>query len=206
MLDSWLSRPGALTDRVLDGIARPLARARVAPDVLTGAALLAGVAAGLLLGLGRGWEGLAVLGLSGLLDAVDGRVARHGPGATPWGGVLDLTADRVVEGAVLLGIVLPRPDLHVPGLVLAVSWYVNLCVFLAVGAATERRGPKIIDYPPGVLERSDGLVFALVAVAAPALAPAATWLYTLLEVVTAAQRLRHGRRVLRAPGESPRRP
>ena len=34
----------------------------------------------------------------------------------------------------------------------------------------------------------------------------ATWLYTLLEVVTAAQRLRHGRRVLRAPGESPRRP
>ena len=111
--------------------------------------------------------------------------------------MLDLVSDRVVEAAVLLGIALPRPDLHVPALVLAATWYVNLCVFLAVGAASDRGTAKIIDYPPGLLERSEGLVFALVVVVAPARAAAAGYIYAALEVVTAVQRLRYGRRALR---------
>ncbi len=45
------------------------------------------------------------LDLSAILDAVDGTIARDFQRATPIGGVLDLAADRVVEAAVLLGIV-----------------------------------------------------------------------------------------------------
>jgi archaetidylinositol phosphate synthase len=196
MLDTWLGRPGGGPGALLDALARRLGRARVRPDRLTQAALATGVAAGLLFYVDRRWLALAALAVSGLLDAVDGRVARLGPGATPWGGVLDLTADRVVEAAVLLGVALPRPALHVAGLVLAATWYVNLCVFLAVGAASERRGAKIIDYPPGILERSEGLVFAMVVVVTPGLAAAAMWMYAALEVVTAGQRFVHGRAAL----------
>jgi archaetidylinositol phosphate synthase len=197
MLDTLLARRGSASASLLDALARRLHAARLSPDALTLTAVATGIVAGGLFFCDRRWLALGTLGVSGLLDAVDGRVARLGPGATPWGGVLDLTGDRVVEAAVLLGVALPRPDLHVAALVLAATWYVNLCVFLAVGAASARRGPKVIDYPPGLLERSEGLVFALVVVAAPAYAAAALWVYAALEVVTGAQRLAYGRQALR---------
>jgi phosphatidylglycerophosphate synthase len=196
MLDSFLARPGSRTAALLDALARRLHATGLGPNALTAAALVTGVLAGALFALDRGGVALAALAVSGLLDATDGRVARLGPGPTPWGGVLDLVSDRVVEAAVLLGIALPRPELHVPALVLAATWYVNLSVFLAVGAASERMPVKVIHYPPGLLERSEGLLFALVVVIAPARAAAAGYLYAALEVVTAVQRLRYGRRAL----------
>ena len=197
MLDSWLSRRGSAFAAALDALAGRLRDAGLSANTLTATGLAMGVGAGILFWRDRGWLGFTVLLVSGALDALDGRVARLGAGPTPWGGVLDLTADRVVEAAVLLGVALPRPALHVPALVLAATWYVNLCVFLAVGAASERHATKVIDYPPGLLERADGLLFALVVVAAPALAAAAMYAYAVLEVVTGAQRLRWGRRALR---------
>ena len=72
-----------------------------------------------------------------------------------------------------------------------------LCVFLAVGAASEQRRDKIIVYPPGLLERSEALVFALIVAVFPGLAAAAGYVYAGLELLTAAQRFRHGRRMLR---------
>ena len=197
MLDSILGRPGSATTRVLDAVAGTLVRAGVTPNGLSGAALALGIAAALLFYLDRGWWALLVLLVSGLLDAVDGRVARRGPGSSPWGGVLDLTFDRIVEAAVLLGIALPHPERHLPALVLACTWYVNLCVFLAVGAASEKHPEKIIAYPPGLLERTEALIFVLVVLLAPRVAPAAGYVYAALEIVTAAQRFRYGRRALR---------
>src|SRR5438132_990143 len=173
MLDRLLTRPGSTPAALLDALARRLGAAGLTPDVLTYAALACGVGAGALFWLDHGWLALLALAVSGLLDALDGRVARLGPGPTPWGGVLDLTFDRVVEAAVLLGIAVPRPHLHLPALVLAATWYVNLCVFLAVGAASERHPAKVIYYPPGLLERSEGLLFALIVIALPRLAGAA---------------------------------
>ncbi|HXW85097.1 MAG TPA: hypothetical protein VEJ86_11870, partial [Candidatus Binataceae bacterium] len=120
-------------------------------------------------------------------------------GATPLGGVFDLTADRVVETAVIVGIAWHMPELWRPALLLVASWYVNITIFLAVGAALERRGPKIIDYPPGILERTEALIFfAVLAIVAsftwlnPA-GPVLCYLMTALELVTGAQRLIFGR-------------
>jgi len=193
MLDSRLGRPDSRMARALDTAARALVGAGVGANALSYAALACGlIAAWCFLvqhrALAFGW-----LVLSGLADAVDGRVARLGPGPTPWGGVLDLTFDRVVEAAVLLGIALPEPSWHRPALVLACTWYVNLCVFLAVGAASEQRGGKVIHYPPGLLERSEGLLFAFVVVVAPGWVPAAGYVYAALEVVTGAQRFLYGK-------------
>ena len=196
MLDHLLGRPGSTASAWLDAVAARLHAAGWRPDALTYGALVTGVLAGVLFLVDATWLALGVLAVSGVLDAVDGRVARLGPGATPWGGVLDLTFDRVVEASVLLGLALPRPALHVPGLVLCTTWYVNLCVFLAVGAASARASAKIIDYPPGILERTEALVFAVLVVAAPRFAPAILYLYAALGLVTAAQRFRHGRKNL----------
>src|SRR5437773_11173110 len=97
MLDRLLTRPGSTPAALLDALARRLGAAGLTPDVLTYAALACGVGAGALFWLDHGWLALLALAVSGLLDALDGRVARLGPGPTPWGGVLDLTFDRVVE-------------------------------------------------------------------------------------------------------------
>jgi len=196
VLDSFFTRPGSAVDASLTATARRLVDAGVSANALTYAALITGVLAAALFYLDRGGWAFLVVVLSGGLDAVDGRVARLGPGPTAWGGVLDLTCDRIVEASVLLGIAVPRPALHLPALVLAATWYVNLCVFLAIGAASERYSEKVIHYPPGLLERSEALIFAFVVVAVPRLAGLAGYVYAALEVLTAAQRFRYGRRAL----------
>jgi len=197
MLDSTFGRAGTRVSDALDALARALVGSGVAASALTYAALGFGLVAALLFSVGYGGLAFAVLLVSGLCDAVDGRVARLSSGPTLWGGVLDLTFDRVVEAGVLLGIALPRPELHTPALVLACTWYVNLCVFLAVGAASEQRRDKIIVYPPGLLERSEALVFAFLVVVVPRWAAPAGYVYAGLEMITAAQRFWYGRRVLR---------
>src|SRR5438552_15303828 len=136
MLDSLLTRPGSTPAALLVALARRLGAAGLAADVLTHAALGCGVGAGARFWLDHGWRALLALAVSGLLDAVDGRVARLGPGPTPWGGVIDLTFDRVVEASVLLGIAVTRPPLLLLELVIASTWYVNLCVFFAVVLAS----------------------------------------------------------------------
>ncbi|MDX2170259.1 MAG: CDP-alcohol phosphatidyltransferase family protein [Deltaproteobacteria bacterium] len=196
MLDSRFGRPGSAVASGLDRLATALVRAGVSPNALSYGALGCGVVAAWLFYVQAHWWAFGVLLGSGLCDAVDGRVARLGGGATAWGGVLDLTFDRVVEATVLLGIAVPHPPWHLPALVVACTWYVNLCVFLAVGAASERSGGKLIAYPPGLLERSELLLFALVVVLWPAWAPAAAYLYAALEVATGAQRFAYGRRAL----------
>ncbi|MGH3054374.1 MAG: CDP-alcohol phosphatidyltransferase family protein [Gaiellaceae bacterium] len=197
MLDTFLNRAGSASDASLTAVARSLHRAGVTPNALTRVALASGLVAAVLFYLDHGWWAYAVVLLSGLLDAVDGRVARLGPGPTVWGGVLDLIGDRVVEAAILLGVAVPHPSWHLPALVVAATWYVNISVFLVVGAASDKVSVKVIDYPPGLLERSELLIFAFIVVAFPVLVPAVAYLYAALEVITAAQRFRYGRRVLR---------
>lgn len=196
MLDTYASRPSWL-DSLLTAIARALLRFGIKANSLTYFALLSGLAAGLFFYCLHPGVALFCLVLSGLADAVDGRVARLGKGSTPWGGVLDLVFDRIVEVAVLLGIALPHSHLHVPALVLATTWYVNLCVFLAVGAASERQEDKVIVYFPGLVERGEAIFFAAFAGLWPQWAAPVAYLYAALEVITAVQRFLAGRRELR---------
>jgi phosphatidylglycerophosphate synthase len=145
-----------------------------------------------------------LLAVSAALDALDGTLAREFGGAsTPFGGVMDLCFDRVVEAAVIVGIVWRHPDLDFYALLLVASWYVNMPVFLAVGAAMERTGPKLIDYPPGILERTEALIFFTMLALVESthylfwIGPVLCLAMTALEIVTGAQRFLFGRAHLR---------
>jgi archaetidylinositol phosphate synthase len=199
MLDSALAKSPAI--RTLQSRAAGVLSALglTANGATIGGALL-GVAAGISFAVRWLWPGLMLLSLSAALDALDGTLARQFGRVTLYGGILDLTADRLVEVAILLGITWSRPPLYFPALVLIGSWYLNITVFLAVGAALERRGPKIIEYPPGLLERTEALVFFAVLAMIPEAGPWLCYAFAILEVITAIQRLRFGfRQMTRNP-------
>jgi phosphatidylglycerophosphate synthase len=90
------------------GLLHPLVRllrwAGVTPNQVTLAGLLLAVAAGLLIALGLPVAAALIVLLSGLLDALDGELARQSAGATPFGAFLDSVADHYSDLAVYLGI------------------------------------------------------------------------------------------------------
>lgn len=83
-------------------VARPLADARVAPDLVTLAGLVVAAGAPALAAAGGGWwlaVAAVVVVLSGLLDSLDGAVALLSGRTTRWGHVLDSVADRAADAA-----------------------------------------------------------------------------------------------------------
>jgi phosphatidylglycerophosphate synthase len=199
MLDSILGA-SPLIQRIQATGARTLHSIGVTANGATIAAAIIGVIAGVAFAIEHVSLGILLLGMSAALDALDGTIARQFGGAsTPFGGVMDLGFDRVVEAAVIIGIVWRHSELNFYALLLVASWYVNITVFLAVGAAMEHVGPKLIDYPPGILERTEALIFfAVLALVASThyvawIGPILCLAMTALEIVTGAQRFLFGR-------------
>jgi phosphatidylglycerophosphate synthase len=202
MLDSILGATPAIRG-IQSAAARALHDVGVTADVATIAAAIIGVMAGVAFAADQVIIGIVLLAVSAILDALDGTIARDFRGSPSlFGGVMDLSFDRVVEAAVIIGIVWRHPQLDFYALLLVASWYINITIFLAVGAAIERTGPKLIDYPPGILERTEALIFfAVLALVESSryprwLGPQLCLAMTALEIVTGAQRLLFGRRQL----------
>jgi archaetidylinositol phosphate synthase len=205
MLDSILGANPTIRG-IQSAAARILHSIGVTANVATIAAAIIGVLAGIAFARDHPGLGILLLAVSAALDALDGTLAREFGGvSTPFGGVMDLCFDRVVEAAVIIGIVWRHSELDFYALLLVASWYVNITVFLAVGAAMERTGPKLIDYPPGILERTEALIFfALLALVESThyltfLGPIICLAMTALEIVTGAQRFLFGRTHLKIP-------
>jgi len=113
MLDSLLIKRRKLRS-LQSHVARMFYRAGIRADWATIIGGVLGVTAGVLFARGQTLLGILALALSGGLDAVDGTIAREFERATALGGILDLTLDRVVEVAVLLGFVWLHPTLRLP--------------------------------------------------------------------------------------------
>jgi phosphatidylglycerophosphate synthase len=96
--------------------------------------------------------------LSGLLDAVDGTIARE-KGSTPFGTVMDITFDRLVEISVILGLALRFPEMRMIMLLLTCSIIFSMTVFLTTGMMAEKKGGKSFYYQAGVAERTEGFLF-----------------------------------------------
>lgn len=194
MLDSWMAKSRWLRS-AQSRAAGITYHAGIRADQATAAAAIAGVLSGLALAGGLNAAGLVLLWLSAALDAVDGTIARDHERPTAFGGVLDLTSDRLVEAAALLGLTWNRPALGFAALAVVASWYVNITVFVSVGAALGT-DQKLIRYPPGLLERTEAMVFFTVLVFAGSAGVWVCYAYAALEVWTAVQRLNFARRQL----------
>lgn len=164
--------------RASAAVARPLARAGVSPNLVTVAALIAGLAA-VPLALVDGWLGPAsaclAVTVSGLLDALDGAVAVQSGRTTKVGFLLDSAFDRLADAAfpVALAIVAHR-DGASTGTVVALAtaatatcWYLEYVRARAsLASAPADRGRQLIT--PG--ERPTRIILTGVGLGLPFLA------------------------------------
>lgn len=108
--------------------------------------------------MGKPVLAIAVLWISGYLDAVDGSIARNYGKPSAVGTLMDITFDRVVE----LGMILSLGFIHVHArmglLFLACSIIFSMTVFLTVGAMANQKGIKSFYYQAGVMERTEGFI------------------------------------------------
>ena len=180
---------------VLDTVARGCARLGISANGLTVAAMLAGLAAAGLVVQGYPVAGVAVLWLSGLMDAADGTLARLTK-PSPLGAILDITFDRVVEVAVILALAYNHPDARFLLVLLAGIIAIAMSLFLSIGAAVANQSVKSFHYAPGLGERTEAFICLSLMVLDSARLALWTWVFIGVIVFTMGQRLYHAWRSL----------
>ena len=179
-----------------------LARLGVPPNAITLAGLPAAGAAAYLVSTSQLWPAGVVVLAAGLLDLMDGALARATRKVTRFGGLLDSVTDRITESIVLLGLlVMFVHEASMEGAVLAFVSVVSSVMVSYVRARAEGLGVEcevgVMTRPERVVALGAGLIVAhwwptailIVLGALSALAVLTTW-----------QRVQHVRRELDRAG------
>lgn len=177
MLDTY-ARPWF--QPVIDRLARGLVALHITANAVTVGAAVVGIAAAVLVGIGAPWAGVLLLWCSGLLDAIDGTIARLTE-PSPLGAILDITLDRVVELAMVIALAVVYPGDVFPLLVLAATIAVAMSLFLSIGATLRNTSAKAFRYVAGLGERTEGFIcLSVIALDAPR---ARAWTYVFIAVI-----------------------
>lgn len=179
--------------RVTDPLGRWLVTHGVSPDAVTVAGTVGAVAAALwFLPRGELFVGAAVITLFVLFDLVDGAMARARGAGTPFGAVLDSTADRLVDGALFaalawwcLGVGEER--------MLGVAALLCLVAGQLVSYIKARAEGVGLSADGGLVERAERLIITLVGIAVQGLGvpyalAVALWLLAAATLWTLGQR------------------
>ena len=173
-------------------IARPLARAGATPDSITYVSLLFALVAFISLPLTQlQWLFGILVFITGVLDGVDGAVARLNNSSSRSGGFTDSVIDKVAETFILAGIALAFPNTILFGL--SVSMWVLFAIFgwlMTSYTRARAEGLGVTDLDIGLGGRSERLltlvIFSLIGLVLWGLV-----VVTIMGLCTAAYRLYH---------------
>lgn len=192
MLDTHARR---FVEPLINAAARGLHSAGLTANAVTVLSMLIGVFAAFCVASGWSWTGMAILWLSGLLDAADGALARM-VGASAFGAVLDITFDRIVEIAVIVALAWSHPEARLMLVILAGTIAVAMSLFLSIAAALRNVSVKSFHYAPGLGERTEAFICLSLMIADQRHLAAWTGLFIVVIVYTMAQRFRYAARAL----------
>ncbi|MGQ0536094.1 MAG: CDP-alcohol phosphatidyltransferase family protein [Methanobacteriota archaeon] len=194
----------ASADKVTIRFGRVLGAAGVSPNAVTAASLVLAVVAGYLLSEARLLLGLAVFVVAGVLDAMDGAVARATGRVTKVGGYFDSLIDRYADAALFLGAAL-YVDTRVGYVLATVALVGTMATSYAKARAYQDARPPVHGWPD-LLERTERLVILGAGIGIEGLAPyvgrtvpgvlVAFGVLALLTNVTVAQRARRAMRYI----------
>lgn len=192
MLDSFF-RP--LIDPPLQRAGRLLARTGLSADTVTLLGLAAGLAAAVAIAGSRFGVALALVGVSRVLDGLDGAVARV-RGATDRGGYLDIVCDFAFYASVPLAFAWLDPARNaLPAAALLAAFTLTCASFLAYatlaakrGMETRAQGEKSFFYSFGLMEGSETIAFFVAMMLWPARFATLAWVFAGLCLITVLQR------------------
>ncbi|MGD7046505.1 CDP-alcohol phosphatidyltransferase family protein [Jeotgalibacillus proteolyticus] len=180
---------------VIQRTADRLLKVGLSANQVTVLSFLIGTSSGVLVYFGLPWAAVIALWVSGYLDAVDGSMARATK-PSPFGTVMDVTFDRIVEISVILGVAFLLPDILWAALLLMASIVVSMTIFLTVGNVSENNGVKSFRYQAGLAERTEGFIFLTALMIFQEYALWITLAFFAVEVFTAGQRFMEAKRLL----------
>jgi len=155
-----------------------------------------GILGALVVLLDKAFIGMLIIWFSGYLDAVDGTIARE-QGSTPFGTVMDITFDRIVEIALIVVLAVRHPDSSFLMLILACSIIFSMTVFLTVGNMSDKISEKSFHYQAGVAERSEGFIMFSLMVLFQGQLKIFIFIFIVLVLFTAFQRMREAHKILK---------
>ncbi|WP_433869444.1 phosphatidylinositol phosphate synthase [Saccharopolyspora sp. CA-218241] len=180
--------------RLLDPVGAGLVRLGLSPNAVTLVGTLAAIAAALwFFPRGELFAGTVVVTLFLLFDLLDGAMARAGERATAFGGVLDATCDRLVDGA-LFG-ALAWWALAVEGdRALGAGLLICLVCAQVISYVKARAEANGLRADGGLAERAERFIVVLVGtglhgLGVPFVLDVAVWLLVVLSLLTVAQRM-----------------
>jgi archaetidylinositol phosphate synthase len=136
----------------IDPIAK---RIKINPNILTIIGLLISFLSAYMFARGDLLLGGIFILISGLADVIDGAVARNHATATPFGGILDSTADRFADAFILIGIIYGG----------SVNWLIGVLALhasLSVSYVRARIEAEGISGSVGIAERAERLVILVI--------------------------------------------
>jgi CDP-diacylglycerol---glycerol-3-phosphate 3-phosphatidyltransferase len=146
--------------QVTGPVVRSLVRAGVRPNTITTFGTVLVVSSAVAYGFGAIRLGGALLLLSGLLDTLDGSVARESGASTRFGAFYDSTLDRIGDGATFIGIaayLLHAPDVAYRNLAIILAMVATLAS-LVVSYARARAEGLGIDCRVGIAQRAERII------------------------------------------------
>src|SRR6266568_3244680 len=177
---------GLICGKVIRLIVHGLALSKIHPNVLTFLGLLINVGAAVLLAAGQfRWAGVVIIG-AGLLEMVDGRVARETNHVTRFGGYFDSVLDRYSDLALLMGLLVYYGNISRP-------FYVVLTAVVMTGSVmvsyTRARAENTIPTcKVGFMERPERVVLLIIGALFDRMAPV-LWVIAVLGNVTVIHRM-----------------
>lgn len=180
-----------------------LIRARVTPNAITTVAALVVVVSAIAFGIGWVRLGGGLLLLSGVMDTLDGDVARAAGQATKFGAFYDSTLDRLGDGVTFIGIatfLLTTTDIRFP-VVGAVLCMVAVLASLLVSYARARAEGLGLECRVGVVQRAERILLIGIPSLVVGAGPGALVLQTIVallalgSIITVVQRFLYVRRV-----------
>jgi phosphatidylglycerophosphate synthase len=163
---------------------------------ITVIAFLLGVCASILIYIEFTVLGIIILWISGLLDAVDGTIARE-KGSSLFGALMDITFDRIVEIGLILVLAIKYPNHIFILLLLTSSIIISMTIFLTVGSLSTKISEKSFYYQAGLAERTEGFIFFSSMVLFPQYLGMITMIFTILILFTAGQRMYEASKILK---------
>ena len=183
--------------RLLDPMLLFLLRCHVTPNVVTVAGFVGNAVAACLLACGCALWGGTVILLSGLMDMMDGRLARLGGLSSPFGALLDSSLDRYSELLTLSGVAMLLFRAGGDWLWAVAATFGAIAGSMMVSYVRARAEGLGVECKTGFMQRPERVVVTAVAAVAAGATADLMWLaagmtaIAVLSNVTALWRLKH---------------